>query len=397
MADNRRVGQPRPGQQQRQQNTLPDSWPTDMTSQFRRVLSTRRMNALQHRPSSRAQSPAVHQMSGQRSQTSSPMPSRQFDQRYPAPPSARRPVPGQSSTYPPQQSQPYSQPQSLPPPPPPSYSSLKNIPLIPTPPSDRKSLKFRTMLHSLSQTPCRWENPGLLDEALSVVPVQRIYEEAQEQADLFAAEAASLGPNVKPAWGYQDCCVIALMKWFRRDFFKWVNNPKCAHCNSATIAMGLVAPIDEEQARGATRVELYQCSHAHCKAFERFPRYNDAFVLLQTRRGRVGEWANCFTMLCRAMGCRVRWIWNSEDHVWTEVFSVHRQRWVHVDVCEEAWDKPLLYTQGLSSQQFDTDSPLTFTRMEAQACLLHRLLPRRCYGCHSPIRPQPSHPGSSSR
>ncbi|PSK34213.1 2-methoxy-6-polyprenyl-1,4-benzoquinol methylase, mitochondrial [Elsinoe australis] len=367
MADSRRVGQPRPGQQQRQQNTLPDSWPTDMTSQFRRVLSTRRMNALQHRPSSRAQSPAVHQMSGQRSQTSSPMPSRQFDQRYPAPASARRPVPGQSSTYPPQQSQPYSQSQSLPPPPPPSYSSLKNIPLIPTPPSDRKSLKFRTMLHSLSQTPCRWENPGLLDEALSVVPVQRIYEEAQEQADLFAAEAASLGPNVKPAWGYQDCCVIALMKWFRRDFFKWVNNPKCAHCNSATIAMGLVAPIDEEQARGATRVELYQCSHAHCKAFERFPRYNDAFVLLQTRRGRVGEWANCFTMLCRAMGCRVRWIWNSEDHVWTEVFSVHRQRWVHVDVCEEAWDKPLLYTQGWKRKlayciAFSRDGAMDVTR-----------------------------------
>ncbi|KEQ87004.1 hypothetical protein M438DRAFT_332817 [Aureobasidium pullulans EXF-150] len=268
---------------------LNETWAKDLTDQFRRTLSTKRMNAL----------------------------TRQTTQQQTQSPNA-----------------------------PPSYSSLRNIPLVATAPSDRNSLRFRSMLLSLSNTPCRWENPGLLDEALRSIPLERIYDQAQEESDLYLAEAASLGPNTKPAWGYQDCVVRALMKWFKRSFFQWINNPKCGACHAPTIAVGMAAPLPDEQARGANRVEIYQCSNAQCQAHERFPRYSDAFVLLQTRRGRVGEWANCFSMLCRAVGSRVRWVWNSEDHVWTEVYSEHRKRWVHVDAVEEVWDQPLLYTHG---------------------------------------------------
>ncbi|KAM0716921.1 hypothetical protein Q7P37_006773 [Cladosporium fusiforme] len=319
--------------QQQQQQPLAPTWASDLTAQFRRTLSTKRMNELSRRPASQRRAPSALATDFFVDRSPAPQlpPHHGYDAATQAPSAPSRqapPVPGQ-----------------VPMTPPPSYnSSIKNIPIIPTAPTDSRSLRFRSMLMSLSNTPCKWENPGLLDEALGAIPLQRIYDAAQEESDLFEAEAASLGK--KPAWGYQDCVIRALLKWFRREFFTWVNNPKCTACHAPTVAKGMAAPLSDESARGASRVELYQCSNQYCQSYERFPRYNDAFVLLQTRRGRVGEWANCFTMLCRAIGSRVRWVWNAEDHVWTEVYSVHRKRWVHVDCCEESWDAPLLYTQG---------------------------------------------------
>ncbi len=275
---------------------------TDMTEQFRQVLSIKRMNELTSRSQSRSASPSPQDFG--------------------------TPQPPVDHTLP-------------------TYSSIRNLPIIPEAPRDARSLRLRNMWLSLSNIPLRWENPGQLDQALSKIPLDQIYNEAEEESQILQAEAESLGSGKKAAWGYSDCVIRALMRWFKNSFFQWVNNPPCSRCGSPSVASGLTPPLPMEQASGATQVELYQCSHDACRNFERFPRYNDAFVLLDTRRGRCGEWVNCFSMLCRALDARVRWVWVPENRVWTEVYSTHRKRWVHVDPVEGVWDQPRLYTKGM--------------------------------------------------
>ena len=162
----------------------------DLSKQFEQLLRTRRLNDLEERARSpRSMSPASFQ--------------RRASGHSPAPYSQHSPGTPQSSTHlspRPSQHQP------------PAYSTYRALPIIPSPPQDAASLKFRNLLLTLSVTPTKYENPGLLDEALTHVPVDRLYAEAEEEHNIMKGIAASMGDNVKPEWGYQDCVIRALLR-----------------------------------------------------------------------------------------------------------------------------------------------------------------------------------------
>lgn len=92
----------------------------------------------------------------------------------------------------------------------PGYSA-RSTAKVPTQPTDSESIKFRRLLQALAMVPQKYENPGLLDEALAVIPLTRIYAEAEEEHQVMQVEAMSLGKE-KTKWGYQDCVITALMK-----------------------------------------------------------------------------------------------------------------------------------------------------------------------------------------
>jgi peptide-N4-(N-acetyl-beta-glucosaminyl)asparagine amidase len=110
--------------------------------------------------------------------------------------------------------------------------------------------------------------------------------------------------------------------------------------------VGYAKPTAQELRGEAGRVEEYECQQCHSR--ERFPRYGDPSVLLdpENRRGRCGEWANVFALMCRSLGLDTRYVVDWTDHVWTEYYSDRLGKWVHLDSCEAAFDTPLVYESG---------------------------------------------------
>ena len=196
--------------------------------------------------------------------------------------------------------------------------------------------RFRHRLEGGVRTALAHEDPLARAAALSVIPLDRLESEAE-------ATLASREESVPPS--REDALLRALLRWFKRDFFAWCDTPACGACGSPDVTpTGAAAPTPDEAAHGASRVESYRC--VSCGAGVRFPRYNDPVKLLETRAGRCGEWANAFTLCCRALGYDARWVLDWTDHVWTEVWSSAQRRWLHCDACEEACDQPKLYEAG---------------------------------------------------
>lgn len=181
-----------------------------------------------------------------------------------------------------------------------------------------------------------YEDPVRQEAARKTVPFDKLEEKSLVS---LAREG-----NLKSSKSEQDLAfLLQLLFWFKQSF-SWVNAPPCDSCGKETTNQGMGEALPQELHYGATRVELYRCNF--CSRTTRFPRYNDPLKLLETRKGRCGEWANCFTLYCRAFGYESRLILDFTDHVWTECYSESLGRWMHLDPCEGVYDKPLLYEKG---------------------------------------------------
>ncbi|KAG5346346.1 NGLY1 amidase, partial [Acromyrmex charruanus] len=190
-----------------------------------------------------------------------------------------------------------------------------------------------------------YEDPNLQKKAKRVVPVVQLeiatmtkMRDLQKSFKLENAEATF--SQFEAELIAKDLFLLELLHWFKYEFFKWVNNPKCPTCFTECTYENVIHSINPH----CSRIELYRCQK--CNIVVEFPRYTHPEPLLILRRGRCGEWANVFTLLCRSLGYDARFICDETDHVWTEIWSASNKRWIHVDPCENIIDKPLMYEKG---------------------------------------------------
>lgn len=195
---------------------------------------------------------------------------------------------------------------------------------------DNATQHFLARVRSYQAAIVAYESKELQSKALAVVPLQALQTQAKERQRTDSKYLT-----------YELALAKELLHWFKNSFFTWVNEPLCWSCGKKTAMLGVVQPNASEKRHDASRTELYSCNS--CGAQTRFARYNAVAKLLETRRGRCGEWAQAFTLIARAAGFAVRAVHDWTDHVWTEVWC---GRWVHADACEDVLDEPLLYERG---------------------------------------------------
>ncbi|XP_066262636.1 peptide-N(4)-(N-acetyl-beta-glucosaminyl)asparagine amidase [Euwallacea similis] len=191
----------------------------------------------------------------------------------------------------------------------------------------------------------RYADENILERAKNLIPVATLEYKAQNRLREFQRHIKINKLNMSEIL-IQDMLILELLEWFKKSFFTWVSSPLCDFCNRETKFSHYTH--EKSYLQYTNRVELHRC--AFCHQFTPFARYEDLNILLETRRGRCGEWANVFTLFCRSMGWDARIVFDETDHVWTEVYSIGQERWLHCDSCENMCDQPLIYECGWKKQ-----------------------------------------------
>nr|CAI5816884.1 unnamed protein product [Callosobruchus analis] len=191
----------------------------------------------------------------------------------------------------------------------------------------------------------QYEDKNLRERCRKLIPITLLEYNSQERLRAVQ-KLVKKGQSLDVSVSLQDMLILELLSWFKIDFFTWVDCMECEYCKGETIYSHM--STDPQLLVYTERVELHRCRSCH--QFTPFPRYKDLNILLETRKGRCGEWANTFTLCCRAMNWDARLVVDENDHVWTEVYSITQKRWLHCDACENICDTPLIYETGWNKQ-----------------------------------------------
>ncbi|XP_046482236.1 peptide-N(4)-(N-acetyl-beta-glucosaminyl)asparagine amidase [Neodiprion pinetum] len=201
--------------------------------------------------------------------------------------------------------------------------------------------KFFQQIRGQFQEVLKYENTELQNKARALIPLSELQINAMEKMRLIQRGVKSTRDNKQlEDISIEDLVFVEVLAWFKEKFFNWVDSPECNKC-SGKCSFQKVIPA---RGPGVSRIEIHRCTT--CANTVEFPRYSDPALLLYTRKGRCGEWANAFALICRSLNYDTRLVWDYTDHVWVEVWSVAANRWIHADPCENVLDRPLMYEKG---------------------------------------------------
>eukprot|EP00980_Cylindrotheca_fusiformis_P000480 scaffold119_cov131-Cylindrotheca_fusiformis.AAC.10 len=200
--------------------------------------------------------------------------------------------------------------------------------------------KFLDRVQSSVQTVRQWEDDlELLKACRSQIPWDALLDPQGPYSDLSRDRLLQ-----GDALFLQRLC-----RWFQK-FMSWVNTPPCKVCGCHDCEFKTVRgpETEEEKEGGAKRVEVYYCPQCDANTTT-FPRYNKAKKLLETKKGRCGEYSNLFGLFCRSAGLETRLVLDLSDHLWNEVWL--GESWVMADGCEGIIDKPSMYEYGWGKKE----------------------------------------------
>jgi peptide-N4-(N-acetyl-beta-glucosaminyl)asparagine amidase len=104
--------------------------------------------------------------------------------------------------------------------------------------NQQRSAEFRSRLSRESKRVVKeYNDPDLQDKARDIIPIERIHDEANSTTGDF-----------------QEALIKALLKWFKNEYFSWVDKLPCDSCGSnETVGAGAGQPTPFEIKHGAGR------------------------------------------------------------------------------------------------------------------------------------------------